>query len=299
MAVDDALDLKRIDADPAAFHHIFLAPHHKQEAFLVEISEVAGVEPAVAKRGVGRFGVLVITMARERTLANNFTHVANLNGVTMIVDDAQIDAPDRSPRRVRLGFHIGRLGDRHLSGIRGCIGAIDIRRDIFSQRFEHRRMHLAAGDGQTAQGAGIVPGRLQNVQHALAHGRHGADVGDLVSFDGLEHFLGVEPLVQDHRPAEVDNSQCKRSSGVEINRRRQNRRIVRAKAFLDRVIDAVKDESPLGREAALGKPRRSRREQDREWIVFVDGHRGLIGALAVEQPAVTQVRGERERFKKF
>ncbi len=105
--------------------------------------------------------------------------------------------------------------------------------------------------------------------------------------------------MQDHRPAEVDNSQCKRSSGVEINRRRQNRRIVRAKAFLDRVIDAVKDESPLGREAALGKTRRCRREQDREWIVFVDGHRGLIGALDVEQPAVTQVRGERERFKKF
>lgn len=49
MAIEDALDLCREDADTAAFYHIFLAADNKEVALFVAISQIAGVEPAVAK----------------------------------------------------------------------------------------------------------------------------------------------------------------------------------------------------------------------------------------------------------
>ena len=71
---------------------------------------------------------------------------------------------------------------------------------------------------------------------------------------------------------------------------------MRAQAFLDGVIDTVKDESPLRRQTALGKSRRPRREQDRERIVFVDLNVRLLCAVPIEKTAVTQIRRKRDRL---
>ena len=60
---------------------------------------------------------------------------------------------------------------------------------------------------------------FEHVQHALAHHRHRADVCDLLPFDRLEDFLGVEFFMQDHRAAEINDPERERSSGIEINRR--------------------------------------------------------------------------------
>jgi hypothetical protein len=45
---------------------------------------------------------------------------------------------------------------------------------------------------------------------------------------------------------------------------------VRSEPFLDGVVDAVKDEGPLGGQAAFGKSRGTRREHYCEWIIFVN-----------------------------
>ena len=45
-------------------------------------------------------------------------------------------------------------------------------------------MHFAAGDRQTAQRARVVLLSFQYMEHALAHGRHGADIGHLFALDG-------------------------------------------------------------------------------------------------------------------
>ena len=141
---------------------------------------------------------------------------------------------------------------------------------FFCSDFQHRWMHLAAGDRQTAQRAGVVFFRFQNVQHALAHHRHRADVGYLVTLDGPEHFLGIEALVQNHRPAVVNNAQGKRPAGVEINRRGENRLVVGTEPLFDGVIDAMKDKGPLGCQATFGETRRTRSKQNCKRIVFAD-----------------------------
>ena len=116
---------------------------------------------------------------------------------------------------------------------------------------------------------------------------HRADISGFFLLDGFQHFLGVESFMQNHGPAEIDDAEGERASGVEVDRRRQDRPIVRAESFFNRVVDAVKDKSPLRRQAAFGKAGGSRREQDGERIVFVDKHAGLVRALAVEQTAIS------------
>ena len=150
-------------------------------------------------------------------------------------------------------------------------------------------MHFAARDRQTAQRARVVLLRFQYMEHALAHGRHRADVSDLLSFDRFQHFLGVETFMQDHRAAEIDDAESERAAGVEVDRRRQYRLIVRAEAFLDSVVDAVENESPLCRQAAFGKAGGSRRQHHDKWIAFLGVHIRLIRALTVKQTAVTEI----------
>ena len=53
MALEDVLDLRRVDVLAAADDHVLLAPHDVDESLLVLAHHVAGVEPAAAE-GLGR-----------------------------------------------------------------------------------------------------------------------------------------------------------------------------------------------------------------------------------------------------
>jgi hypothetical protein len=66
--IQDGLNLQRIDADAAAFDHVLFSADDIEVAVFVEISQVAGVKPSVAKRRVCGRGIFIIPLRRERTL---------------------------------------------------------------------------------------------------------------------------------------------------------------------------------------------------------------------------------------
>src|SRR5688572_27379860 len=148
-------------------------------------------------------------------------------------------------------------------------------------------MNLTTGNRQTTQRTGVVLLRLEHAQHALAHRRHGADVSNFFTLYRLENILSVEAFVQYHCSAEIDGSQCERTAGVEINRRRENRLVVDAEAFFDGVVDTVKNEAPLRRETAFRKPCGAGCEQNRKRVVLVNFDCGFVATLARQQTAVT------------
>src|SRR6267142_5812421 len=92
-----------------------------------------------------------------------------------------------------------------------------------------------------------------------------------------------------HRSAMINNPQGERPAGIKIDRRSQERSVVDAESLLNRIIDAVKDKSAMGRQTALRKTRGARGQQDGEWIILADVHAGLNRALAVEKFAVTKI----------
>ena len=48
-------------------------------------------------------------MGRERTLTDDLADFTDFDGIVGVVDNPQIDAPDRPSRRIRLGIHIAGL----------------------------------------------------------------------------------------------------------------------------------------------------------------------------------------------
>src|SRR5215471_9492769 len=96
-----------------------------------------------------------------------------------------------------------------------------------------------------------------------------------------------------HCAAEIDHTQRKRTSGIEIKRRGQHRFIVNPESFLDSVVDAVKNKSPMSRQTSFWKTCCARGQHDDEWIIFAHWYRRLAGALTGKQSTETDVGGNR------
>src|SRR5262249_44103523 len=101
MAVQQALDFQWVNADAAAFDHVLFAASDEKIAFLIEVTEIARVKPAVAKRRASGLGIFVVAVRRQRALTHYLAHLVNGQRIIVVIDNAQLYAPDRSPRGVR------------------------------------------------------------------------------------------------------------------------------------------------------------------------------------------------------
>src|SRR5262245_30484492 len=118
---------------------------------------------------------------------------------------------------------------------------------MFPESLQDWLVDFAAGNGEATKRARIVVFNPRNLQQALAHGRYGAHISDLFSLDGLEDLFRIEPLVEKHCAAIINNAQGKRAASVKIYRRGQKCAVVDSKTFLDSVIDAMKDKGSMCR----------------------------------------------------
>ena len=118
--VEDVLDLARVDVVAAADDQVLLAVDDEEEAVLVDVAEVAGVEPAVGDRLGGGLaggrGSRVITLT-PRTTSSPTCSPARRQRAVLRVPDLDLDAADRLADAVDppfLGAQVERRGRRGL-----------------------------------------------------------------------------------------------------------------------------------------------------------------------------------------
>ena len=94
MRDDELVHLQWRDVDAAALDHVFLTAGDEKISLLVEITEIAGVKPAVAERFIRRLRVFVITMGRQRALADDLADLAHFHWIIHVIDNPKIDTPN-------------------------------------------------------------------------------------------------------------------------------------------------------------------------------------------------------------
>src|SRR5438270_631430 len=97
--VEDLFDLPRVDVEAAADDQLLLAVDDEEEAFLVLVAHVAGMEPAALERLGRGLRLLVVALhdvvAADHDLAD--VVLAARQGLVVLVEDLHLDAPDALP----------------------------------------------------------------------------------------------------------------------------------------------------------------------------------------------------------
>ena len=103
MLVEHLLDLARVHVVAAADDHVLLAVDDEEEAVLVDLAEVAGVEPAVADRLLGGVRAAEVALHDVVALDGDLADLAGGDLVVVVVDDPHLDAVDGQCRWSRPG----------------------------------------------------------------------------------------------------------------------------------------------------------------------------------------------------
>src|SRR5712691_6985484 len=94
MCVDDLLDLTRVDVEAASDDHLLLAIDDEEEAVLVDIAQVAGVEPAAFEGFDVGLGLVPVTLHDIVATNHDLTDVVLARGELLVVD---VEDPDLDP----------------------------------------------------------------------------------------------------------------------------------------------------------------------------------------------------------
>ncbi len=174
------LDFRRHHVLAAGDDHVVHPVLDVEEAFLVDATEVAGVQPAVGVGAAGGDG-----RALDEDLA---------------VLDAQVGGQQRPPGGAELAAGLGGCQRRHLrAGLGQAVGLHD--RGAASERLLERVLgHRPAADQNSARAGEVGAGLEQPGQHR----RHQRDHGDLIALQRLGDPVDVEAVV-DHRRGAVDH----------------------------------------------------------------------------------------------
>jgi len=111
VSVQDQLDFDRVDVLTTADDHVLLAVHQRDETLGVLAGQVTGVEPATPLRLSGDLGKSPVAGEDVGPPQHQFTHLAHLDILVLLIDDSDICVQERSPHRSRVGAYEFRLED--------------------------------------------------------------------------------------------------------------------------------------------------------------------------------------------
>src|SRR5690606_35842716 len=110
MAVDDSLDLDRIDIEPRADNQFLAAAHDMQCIILALPDHVPGVEPAVFVYHFGcALSIAVVALHHSWAAHMQLAYLAMRDGFAIGIDNANLDAGDGLANRA---IHPGRIAPR-------------------------------------------------------------------------------------------------------------------------------------------------------------------------------------------
>ena len=271
MAHDDLLDVARVDVDAAGDDHVLLPIHQVEKAILVEIAQVARVEPAVADGQCRQVGALVVARHEHGAAADDLAHLARRHVVAGLVDDAHLLEGRRHADRGQLARRIRLVEDGH-EALGQPVEFVEAIRQTPLQLFllllEQRRAHGA----ETLERAARLLAKVRLVQQRHDLRRHHVDVRDPLAPDRLDEQLRVEVIQQHVGAAEKHPRHEREHRPVEDNRAGVTDDALRRHAPGACKERAVIHAHVVGVDDALGQPGRTAAVEDVVRVVAVDEH---------------------------
>jgi hypothetical protein len=178
MALEDALDLDRVDVDAVHDHHVVGAAVDDEVAVDVDRREVAGLEPPVAEVA-GRRDVVADVAGRHAGGAHpDRTRFAGRGARPVGPQHLDRHAGRRRPDRLARVVHRG-IGDRDERRLGRAVGDVQPRRRVLEDRAPHREGDARAADAH-ARGSRQRPVRARRLEQACAVQRRKLEPGDRV-----------------------------------------------------------------------------------------------------------------------
>jgi len=191
----DLLDVLRVDLHPAGVDHVLLPVDEIEEAVLVDVAEIAAVEPAVAQRLRGLLGTVVIARHRDRGAADDLADFARGNVAPVVADDPHLGERRRHADAAGLAHGVVAVEDRDET-LGQAVELVEPPRQelvqpvlvLLHERRAEREHHLERREARGIEALRIqdrddLRGDEHRVRHALA-------------LDGVDERLGVERAVQ-------------------------------------------------------------------------------------------------------
>ena len=258
------LDLLGIDVQPAGHDHVLGAVDEVEIPVRVEIAHVAGAEPPVLERRFGGRGIAEIFAHHDRAagLAAAHQQLARLapgHVVPVRADRADLDAEDRPARRVRPRLLL--LGTQR-GDVPGLgLGEEGVEPDMRDRRpqalLDRDREHLSRGDDQPEGRSRLRP-LLELRRHHAEDGRNAARDGHLLALDQRQRVGRVEARLHDEAAADRDRVGEPAQPRAVRHRGGRQHHVALAQLPLRHVCERGDDEVRVGRDRALGPPRRPR-----------------------------------------
>jgi hypothetical protein len=111
MGTDGAFDLRGIDVLPARHDHVVGPVAEVEVAVLVEVADVAETGEPIPEAPAGLLGVLEVTLHQEVVRHPDLAGLARVHRMALPVQDADLDARDRTPDGALAAVLV--LGARH------------------------------------------------------------------------------------------------------------------------------------------------------------------------------------------
>ncbi|CAB4921133.1 unannotated protein [freshwater metagenome] len=87
MRVDHIFDLAGVDVYAGANDHVVLAIDQEEVALFVQVANVAGVQPTVNDRLLGRFGTVPVALHQHLTARYNLAGLTGAKEVALFIHD--------------------------------------------------------------------------------------------------------------------------------------------------------------------------------------------------------------------
>ncbi len=205
--VERALDLDRRDVLAACLDHVLEAVLEPEHAVLVEITDVAGVEPSEAERLVG--GCVIVQVAGHclRAAVDDLADLAGPQERPILAHDRRLHvrqlAADGAGVHKLVLRREQRRQRRHLSLAEAEREVALERVDRLAQVLVGHRRHRVADRVEAREVMLSEPGQL----HQRAdHDRQAEEVRDPLALDDVQHGRRIEPALEHERRAAQDRS---------------------------------------------------------------------------------------------
>ena len=295
MALQDLLDLARVDVGAAADDHVLGAVLEGQEAVFVHDPQVAAVQPAAVKRGPRGFRVVPVTEHDRIAAQQHLAQLAGRQGAVLPVRDPDLDhglgAPDRGePGLVARVVPVHVLGARERRDGHGALAlAVDLHEALAQARhglLQVLHVHGAAAVNHGLEVAGPGARRLRVLHQSLDHGRRGEHGGARVVRDEREDLRRVElpALGHDLERAHGDMGQVVEARAVGHGGRVHDAVAGRDAVHVGEVAERHGEQVAVREHGALGPPGRAAGvEQPGQIVRAAFDH---VDAVAVEERPV-------------
>src|SRR4051794_27425863 len=172
MLVEDLLDLARIDVVAGADDHVLLAVDDEEVPVLVDLRQVAAVEPAVADRLARGIGPVPIALHHVVPADDDLADLAAMHLVVLLVDDLHLDALDRGTDRARLALAVGVVEGSHRRRLAEAVALEDLAAELVLEGPHDLDRHRGATRAAQAQGRRVGAVGAGAAQHRRVHRRY-------------------------------------------------------------------------------------------------------------------------------